>query len=365
MPFAATSEYALLRAHMETPPPPVPSPSSLPSPRRVPVLPWVVAGIAAIAAAAAILRGPSSPPPMLAPAPTALPTAAPATPAPALTPQTASFAQAQRGEVVHFENTLGMRFVPVPRTAVLFSVWEARVQDYRAFAQETRREWPKPDFSQGDDHPAVNVSWEDAAAFCEWLTKREQRSGRITAQQRCRLPTDEEWSWAVGLPPESGRTPQEKNRKMKDVYPWDKGRGTWPPKRGTEGNYCGQETKGKAGSMIAGYTDRRENTAPVGSYEVNANGLYDLGGNAWEWCEDEYEPGKPTRVLRGGSWVDVNPAFLLSSFRFFDGPGYRYVDRGFRPVLAGDLSRRGWSARALSFSPLPFSFFPREAPKTF
>ncbi len=76
-----------------------------------------------------------------------------------------------------FINTLGMKFVPVPisggptdQQRVLFSVWDTRVQDYERFAKETQRDWPKPDFEQGPTHPAVMVSWEDATAFCQWLT---------------------------------------------------------------------------------------------------------------------------------------------------------------------------------------------------
>jgi len=80
-----------------------------------------------------------------------------------------------------FENSLGMRFVPVPITGgpsegktIRFSICETRVKDYARFAKAEEREWPKPDFAQTDEHPAVNVSWEDATAFCAWLTKEEQ-----------------------------------------------------------------------------------------------------------------------------------------------------------------------------------------------
>ncbi|MEY2880905.1 MAG: Serine/threonine-protein kinase pkn1, partial [Verrucomicrobiota bacterium] len=61
-----------------------------------------------------------------------------------------------------FLNGLGMKFVPVAGTEVLFSVWDVRVQDYEKFATATKREWPKPSFAQGPTHPAVNVSHEDA-----------------------------------------------------------------------------------------------------------------------------------------------------------------------------------------------------------
>ena len=61
-----------------------------------------------------------------------------------------------------FTNSLGMKFVPVKGTDVLFCIWDTRVQDYREFINETKREWRKLSFEQSDDHPAVMVSWDDA-----------------------------------------------------------------------------------------------------------------------------------------------------------------------------------------------------------
>jgi hypothetical protein len=91
------------------------------------------------------------------------------------------------------ENTLGMKFVPVPGTAVLFSIWETRVQDFDAFVRETGHDatqgmysdrgngwkqqgdtWRSPGFPQGPTHPVVGVNQADAKAFCEWLTKEER-----------------------------------------------------------------------------------------------------------------------------------------------------------------------------------------------
>ncbi len=110
------------------------------------------------------------------------------------------------------ENSLGMKFQPVPGTKVLFSVWETRVQDYEFYANAVGLELEKPYFRQEKDHPAVNVSWEDAKNFCQWLSKKEGKTYR--------LPTDEEWSWAVGIGQrEIGRNLEDKNERLQGIYP--------------------------------------------------------------------------------------------------------------------------------------------------
>ena len=185
-----------------------------------------------------------------------------------------------------FVNSLGMRFVPVAITGgtasgkrVLFSVWETRRRDFGRFVKQSgynydagdapydlkivdgRAEvtrggsWREPGFEQGEDHPVVNVSWVDAKAFCKWLTDKERGAGLIGKDMAYRLPTDEEWSVAVGLPEEQGRTPEEKDGKIKDVFPW----GTqWPPPDGA-GNYAdsalGRAFSGLKGIVIEGYDD--------------------------------------------------------------------------------------------------------------
>ena len=214
-----------------------------------------------------------------------------------------------------WENSLGMKFVPVPGTGVLFGIWDVRVQDYEKFASATRREWSK---SGEATHPAVNVSWEDAQAFCAWLTKQEHAVGRLGASQKYRLPTDAEWSVAVGLDEPRGGTPKSKDGQIKNVYPW----GTqWPPPRGA-GNYS---------SSLK--VDDFEGTSPVGSFAANKYGLYDMGGNVWQWCEDFYDGNSGNRVLRGASF-DVGYAdYLLSSFRRSFTAGDRYDVFGFRCVV--------------------------------
>jgi formylglycine-generating enzyme required for sulfatase activity len=259
-------------------------------------------------------------------------------------------------------NSLGMKFVPVAGTQVLFSVWDTRVRDFEAFVAESNYDatggmrmwslgtdgwkqrgatWREPGFSQGPTHPVVGVSWDDAKAFCEWLTRREHGSGVLPQGLHYRLPTDEEWSVAVGLNSEPGNTPEEKQKGSKvELYPWGK---EWPPPVGA-GNYRGQETtkianKPKDWPVIEAYNDGYPRTSPVGAFVANKDGLYDLGGNVWQWCEDWYNSDHGYRVLRGASWGDGARENLLASFRNGDEPDHGYDCVGFRCVVAAESSR--------------------------
>jgi hypothetical protein len=222
-----------------------------------------------------------------------------------------------------FVNTLGMKFVQVPGTEVQFCIWETRVKDYAAYAAANAGvdgRWKKPGFKQETTHPVVNVSWNDAQAFCEWLTKKEMAAGKIKAGQKYRLPTDAEWSVAVGLGKEKGDTPKEKDMGIKDVYPWGK---EWPPPVGA-GNYDGRLN-----------VDKFDYTSTAGSFAANKLGLHDMGGNVWEWCEDKYRPTSTAHVLRGASWGFYPRGDLLSSYRWSGTPDYRTRVYGFRCVLVG------------------------------
>ena len=258
-----------------------------------------------------------------------------------------------------FTNGLGLRFVPVPGTKAQFSVYQTRVKDFRVFVRETgyvhMREtsdpdsrmwsldkegnkqrghsWEDPGFAQSEDHPVVGVSWFDAKAFCEWLTLRERVAGRLPADREYRLPKDHEWSVAVGLDEEDPpKTPEEKDGKSKDKFPWGS---EWPPPAGA-GNYAGEEANDghwpARFSVITGYRDGYARTAPVGSFKPNRYGIYDLGSNVSEWCEDTYKVGGRNRVLRG-AWLDRGRDLLLSSDRRNDQPGNRHDDNGFRCVV--------------------------------
>ncbi len=246
-------------------------------------------------------------------------------------------------------NTLGMSFVPVTGTGVLFGIWETRVRDFRAFTEATGHDatgkmysigsdgwkmrgatWLSPGFPQSPDHPVCGVSYEDAVRFCEWLTRKEQASGALGSRSRYRLPTDAEWSAAVG----------------DTQYPWGM---DWPPPH-RAGNYGDSESD--LNPKIQGYRDGFSRTAPVGSFAPNRFGLFDLGGNVWEWCGtyyrkemnsaatrerfpgfDEDGGGEKFRVLRGASWDRVTPLFLESACRNNDSPDGRGDFIGFRCVL--------------------------------
>ncbi len=216
-----------------------------------------------------------------------------------------------------YTNSLGMCFIKLPGTAVSICAYETRVADYQQFVEERKYPWEKPDFEQTPQHPAVRVTWEDAMAFCRWLEDREREKGLIGPKQKYRLPTDSEWNMAAGWVPEHGATPEQRF-KTAMIWPWGP---TWPPLPGA-GNY-GPELK----------VDSSENTAPVGSFKPNALGLYDMGGNVWEWCDDWYNESTIMRVLRGGSWAESQPGYLLTAYRFHATTNLSNDDIGFRVVL--------------------------------
>jgi formylglycine-generating enzyme required for sulfatase activity len=264
-------------------------------------------------------------------------------------------------------NSLGMKFVPVKGTAVLFCIWKTRVQDFDVFVKDTGYDatanveslrddgwkkthgdsWKSPGYPQEPTCPVGGMSWNDAQAFCRWLTEMERKDGKIGPHEQYRLPMDAEWSVAVGLGTEPGETPKEKNRKIKGVYPWGK---QWPPPRDA-GNYAGEEAKVAAPTnspasdkakkpyndvpsewtLIEGFNDGYARPSPVGSFPANAFGLYDLGSNLYEWCEDFLSKGAP--VMRGASFYTYKPAYMLSSNRNSAGVDHRCGGTGFRCVL--------------------------------
>ncbi len=197
--------------------------------------------------------------------------------------------------------------------------YEVTNKQYKNFCDSTGRSYPEdpnfdgmPDYvTNYPDYPVVNVSWDDAAAYCDWAGLR--------------LPTEAEWERSA-----RGTDGRE--------YPW----GNDEPD--ADGLYRANWGEGEDHTVWK--KDGYEYTAPVGCYERGRSlcGCYDMAGNVWEWCSDWYDenyydtspeqnPQGPSsgtdRVDRGGSWQS-NPGPLRSTNRAWDKPAYRNYDLGFR-----------------------------------
>jgi len=235
-----------------------------------------------------------------------------------------------------FVNSLGMKFVPVPGTNVLFCIHEARYRDWAAHAAETpglRASWRNQSvdgfalIDRPEDHPVAAVSWEEVVAFCVWLSQKEGNTYR--------LPTNQEWGIAVG-----GRRGEESMRshsaraasEIESVFSWE---GQWPPPTGVA-NYADTSLNEQfpKRAFIEGYTDGFPTTAPVMSFQPNSLGIYDLAGNIQEWMGDWPDAGQENnRIHRGGSWASNERATLSASHRDRNQAFSRTNDRGFRIVL--------------------------------
>jgi hypothetical protein len=239
-----------------------------------------------------------------------------------------------------FENSLGMKFVPVPGTKVLFCIHETRRQDYAVYASEVADAddaWTKTPFfdipkSDQQNHPASHITWEQAREFCGWLSKKDGLAYR--------LPTDREWSFAVGIGAKEsaaiGVTPEMLQDRDAGQFPWG---GSFPPKTEDKaGNYADGFTREKFPEYgeIEGYSDGFIATAPVMSFKPNEFGIYDLGGNVWEWVDDWYDHKKTKRTLRGASFRSSARDDMLSARRHRLPTAYSNnhpSDLGFRVVL--------------------------------
>ena len=256
------------------------------------------------------------------------------------------FADMQTRKAVTFgrqwkANSLGMNFVPLGD--VMISAWEIRHRDFIEYSKATqsRRPGRVEDSGKGGALPVVGVDRTEARAFCTWLTERERNAGLIDAKDVYRLPTDEEWSRAAGLPPERGATPEERNGRIRGVYPWGY---DWPPPNGVD-NLADINSARKASldSAIAGYEDKFPFLAPVAALTPNERGISGLAGNVSEWVDTDFEappaakPGEAVKpslgTTRGGNWRTASPEELLASARMPVPVETRRNTIGFRVVL--------------------------------
>jgi len=204
--------------------------------------------------------------------------------------------------------------------------YEVTIGEYLAFCEETKGnypEWLEPgndyhietgnnDFykkrgvsRENKNHPVTGVSWNDAVAYCQWLSRK--------TGQTYRLPTEAEWEYAA----------RGGEKGAKDNF-----------------TYAGSNDL----DAVGWYTENTNDTGTrrVGGKKPNQLGLYDMSGNVWEWCADWYgdyptgsqtNPTGPTsgsyRVIRGGSWYGL-PTYCRVASRSYNAPGNRINDVGFR-----------------------------------
>ena len=174
---------------------------------------------------------------------------------------------------------------------------ETTQAQYTAFGDKN------PSKFAGDELPVENVSWDDAAAYCEKLTAKAKPKWGKTFK----LPTEAQWEYAC--------------------------------RAGTETPFCFGKELGDKDATIA-----TTKTSEVGNFKANAFGLYDMHGNVWEWCEDCYDKyakikekidpvqtGKKSdaRVCRGGSWSN-GASNCRAAIRYWSAPSYRFDYLGFR-----------------------------------
>jgi formylglycine-generating enzyme required for sulfatase activity len=206
------------------------------------------------------------------------------------------------------------------------------------FEKDKKYTWENPGFAQTDNHPVVNVSWNDAKRFCRWMTEDSglQRQLQAKLAQRTitiRLPSEAEWEYAY-----------RGGSKTRYCF-------------GNDGEDLAKHANVADGTAREKFTTWKNSirskdgyifTAPAGTFDPNPFELYDMNGNAWQWCEDSYEAeyyGKSPRknplceqkdakyrVLRGGSWMS-SPDECRAAYRNGVAPDYCGNSVGFRVVL--------------------------------
>ncbi len=174
------------------------------------------------------------------------------------------------------------------------SKYPVTVAQFRVFVEETGHDAGENWHKGADSHPVVYVSWNDAAAYCDWLSKKLNDIGI----GEVRLPTESEWEKAA-------------RGENEDIYPW--------------GNKADSDKMNYYETGIGG-------TTPVGCFpgSNNSYGLSDMNGNVWEWVEDDWHDSYKGAPATGKAWIDK-------------------PDRGsFRVIRGGSWAHHGWLCRSAS-----------------
>ena len=192
-----------------------------------------------------------------------------------------------------------------------------------------------------NDQPVAKVSWEDAALFCNWLSRKEGlapfynvEQGRVVSvnwdASGYRLPTEAEWAWAAKID----------LRSKSHIFPWSND--LFPPLKIND-NYADKSASAFLTFTLPNYNDQYPVSAVVGSFKANSKGLYEMSGNVAEWVNDYFDirprRGEPQldprgpqqgnkHVIRGASWALASRTELRLSYRDSGNDGR--IDLGFR-----------------------------------
>jgi formylglycine-generating enzyme required for sulfatase activity len=176
--------------------------------------------------------------------------------------------------------------------------YEVTAGDFQTFAAASGRQMPRqPEWYAAATHPIVNVTWDEAQAYCGWMGGR--------------LPSEEEWEYAA------------RGRLEGRLFPW------------------GDEFNGQANALLTVPAETWEETAPVGSFPPNGFGLHDMAGNVWEWTASLHRPshdsappqdGYERRTIKGGSWNNAPRQLRVSDRAGLSRGGRHNLYVGFRCV---------------------------------
>jgi formylglycine-generating enzyme required for sulfatase activity len=252
----------------------------------------------------------------------------------------ASYSSSQQPNKESFTNSIGIKFVLIPKGKFLMGSPDSEVgrrtnetqhqvtisqSFYLGSTEVTQAQWQKvmgnkPSFFKGDELPVERISWKEAFEFCKQLSEmpEEKKAGR-----KYRLPTEAEWEYSCRA---GTTTPFHFGSQLNGTQANCNGKGV----------VYGTDTKGPS----------LDETSPVGKYPANEWGLYDMHGNVWEWCSDwcgDYPSGSVTdpsgpatglhRVIRGGCW-NGSAVRCRSAYQGGFEPSDRYNFLGFRVALS-------------------------------
>ncbi len=200
--------------------------------------------------------------------------------------------------------------------------WGYNPKTAKCEGRDPKYNWRNPGFQQTDGHPVLNVTWNDAVAFCRWLSHKEKEDYR--------LPTEAEWEYAA----RAGTTTRYWNGDDPDAL----------ARVGNVQDSTGRTTFPHVQELDIPPGSHPQFTLPVGRFPANRFGLCDVHGNVWEWCSDWYgedyyarspadDPKGPAegdlRVRRGGGWNSF-PLWARAAMRNWNTARSRCINLGFR-----------------------------------